>query len=119
MNKYLFVLMPLLFSANAASAAKISIDDLLGRWCGVFGDYRFEKDRLDVSFHSGGSKTLGIRKIDEEEGGRPGLNIWWADGGSTIFRLEQDNRLLVQLTKVDESGGPISKTPRREFRRCQ
>jgi hypothetical protein len=122
-KKYLLALLPLFFAANASSAAEVSFDDLVGRWCGEITDYKFSKDTLDVTFHKGGSKMLKIAKVTVRND--QSINIDWvgeradATTNNTIFRLEGD-RTLIQLPNVDDSGKPEGdKGPRREFHRCK
>lgn len=112
----------LLSSTAMSSAAGVSQNDLVGRWCGEITDYKFTAKKLDVTFHKGGSRVLEIDKITVKD---RIISIEWAgkrkdnSPNATSFELDDNQKSLIQLPNLDEEGKPLGdKGPRRVFRRC-
>jgi hypothetical protein len=99
-------------ASTPAAARDLTIEDLLGRWCGDTTNYRFSRDRLTVSFHNGGnSRVLEIERVDGTE---EWIDVHWIGAGNTVFTdFSDDKRVMYQAANTSGDNGP-----RRRFRRC-
>ena len=101
-----------LLSIPQALSQDLSLDDLLGRWCGSESDYTFTESKLVVSFHNGQpERTLEIQRVESTP--RDIEVIWEPPYKNTIFeKFTPDKRSMRQAATRDGSG------PVRFFRRC-
>ena len=102
----------------SAAAANISINDMLGRWCGASSDYTFTRTQLIVKFHnSRPNRVLTVSKVTTSESDVVVLNAWidfdWKEGGNTVFfNFSADKREMLQ------DGNDLKNLPERQFHRC-
>jgi hypothetical protein len=119
MLKRLFALVIFAAGPNAALAANVALEDILGRWCvsGSGNFNTFTRAQLLVQFPNGQNKALKIARVEVNENT---IKVYWAyPYVSTAYELSDDKRTLVQLPNVDETGKPIGdKGPSRELHRC-
>jgi hypothetical protein len=115
--KFHFALIIITLAPWSAAAADLSINDLIGRWCGSESNYTFTPTQLFVVRLDGKNLKNGpVLKIAKVEGNANEIQVMWSPlkpGNSTSFELTADKRQLIQ---VPETKG--DKGPRREFRRC-
>ena len=118
MRKLLFALAIVVSASTNAPASDLSIDDLLGRWCGKESTYTFTEEQLSVARRDGGPLKNGpVLKIVKVEATPDQIDVYWeplGPGHFTRFELSPDKR---QLHQVAETVG--DKGPRRLFRRCK
>src|ERR1700758_2101522 len=91
-----------LLSANVAVAGSISLNDILGKWCGTITNYRFTTTELRVQVLNGNELTHGpVLKIVRAESAGDELRIDWLDDKqtehNTRFKLSGDRKSLIQL----------------------
>jgi hypothetical protein len=102
---------------SPAVARDVSLDDLVGRWCGESSDYTFSKTQLSVVLHSGQKPKHGpVLKVAGADGKERRIAVRWKPekpGNSTEFELSANRRQLEQLPQSEGD-----KSPRRVFRRC-
>jgi hypothetical protein len=105
----------LVIGSNAVTAGDVSIDDLLGDWCGAKVDYSFTRTKLNVKLHGSGNLTHGpVLEIEKVENGDGWVNIIWKGAGNTIFlKFSADGREMFQ--KANNSG---DMGPELRFHRC-
>jgi len=102
---------------SQAAAEKVSVEDLLGKWCGETSNYTFSRKSLTVMFHAGGQRVL---EVDRFETGEGWINVFWkekrADGlvSNTVFtEFSPDRNVMHQSANKEGDMGP-----KRRFRRC-
>ena len=102
---------------HAAAARDITVNDLVGRWCGNPVNYTFSRTDMIVT-------PLGNWKLNhaphwvinkaEAQGNR--IKVFWepaADHMTTTFELSRDKRTLTQPSQSTGDKGP-----QRVFHRC-
>jgi hypothetical protein len=95
-----------------ASAAKLSANDLMGRWCGSTTDYYFVARSLTVTWHADGARrVVPIRQIVAHP---DYLDVQWATGGNTVFWRFSDDK--TQMEQAANTGGDMG--PAYRFHRC-
>jgi hypothetical protein len=111
---HLAVLATIALTPISAAAADLSVEDLLGRWCGTITDYTFTSTRLTVKFHDGRQgKILGIKEMSATD---EWIDVKWKPpyGGNTVFwKFSTDKRQMFQ--EANDAG---DKGPEHEFHRC-
>jgi hypothetical protein len=98
--------------STPAAAQNLTIDKLLGRWCGTESDYTFTRDRLIVEFpDKGPSRTLEIARVETSN---TWIDVYWKPSGNTVFTdFSADGREMAQAQNTEGDMGP-----RRPFKRC-
>ena len=112
----LAVILGLMSIAPSARAAELSIDDLVGKWCGSISDYTITRTEMFVHRHDNANLTHGANlHIVEVEKDGDSLILHWSDtpGDATRFSLSDDRRELIQGAETSGDKGP-----RRVFRHC-
>jgi hypothetical protein len=104
---------------HGAQADTLSVDDLLGRWCGVTTDYEFTRERLTVHVHQGGDRVLPVRSFDVRG---DEIKVYWdikrpdlpQDDIATVFYdFDAAHRTMAQKANTSGDLGP-----RIPFHRC-
>ena len=99
-------------ASTPAAARDLTIEDILGRWCGDTTNYQFARDRLTVTFHNGSPRR--VLTIERVEGSPDWLDVHWENAGNTVFTdFSDDKRVMHQAANTSGDNGP-----RRRFRRC-
>lgn len=103
--------------AASPAAADLSIDDLVGRWCGDTSRYVFTRTELDVTLLDGQTPKHGpvleILRVDVKA---DKIELSWKPdrpGNSTAFKLSADKQQLIQQSQTEGDKGP-----KRIFKRC-
>ena len=101
------------FSADGARADALSLNDLLGTWCGSTADYVFARDRLTVLFHDGSApRVLPIRKLDVRESE---IKVYWDikrsdlaedDIATTFYDFDDARQNMAQMANRSGDMGP-------------
>ena len=111
-----FAMLAIASSAAGAKDKDLSIDTLLGRWCGPTADYTFSRTELRVSLHNK-QRTLThgpVLVIQEVEPGDGWINVKWKNAGNTVFwKFSDDGKQMYQ--HANESG---DHGPEMRFHRC-
>lgn len=111
---YLAALAMLALPSTSTAADDLSMNDLVGRWCGTVSDYTFTPTQLTVTLHSGEEgRVLAIEKV---EANATEIEITWKPPvvGSTAFnKFSADKRQMSQMANDGGDNGP-----QREFHRC-
>ena len=100
----------------AIAAEDLSIDTLLGRWCGPTADYTFSRTKLNVELHDRGRSlkhgpVLTIQKVETGDGW---INLEWKNAGNTVFwKFSDDGQEMFQHANETGDHGPEMK-----FHRC-
>jgi hypothetical protein len=106
----------LAMAPHAAAAKDLSIENLLGRWCGPTADYTFSRTELRVVPHNK-QRTLThgpVLVIDDVEVGDGWINVKWKNAGNTVFwKFSNDGRQMYQHANEEGDHGPQMK-----FHRC-
>lgn len=106
----------LAIASNAIAAEDLSIDSLLGRWCGPTADYTFSRTELNVELHNKNrhlthGPVLVIQKVETGDGW---INVKWKNAGNTVFwKFSNDGRQMFQHANESGDHGPEMK-----FHRC-
>jgi hypothetical protein len=115
MRKFLALAVVMLTASPAA--ADLSIDDLVGRWCGDTSQYEFTRTQLNVTLLDGATPKHGpvleILRVDVKPGE---IDVVWKPdrpGNSTGFKLSPDKQQLIQQSQSEGDKGP-----KRIFKRC-
>ena len=115
---FLFALGIVALTSRAVAAAdNLSIDDILGTWCGTVTNYAFSRTELNVTPLKGQTLTHGTVLTIAKVVGRPTqIDVYWLPprpDNYTKFELSSDRKSLIQ---VRETVG--DKGPERRFHRC-
>jgi hypothetical protein len=112
-----FLAMAVIILGASPAAADLSIDDLVGRWCGDTSRYVFTRTELDVTLLDGQTPKHGpvleILRVDVKA---DKIEVSWKPdrlGNSTAFKLSADKRQLIQQSQTEGDKGP-----KRIFKRC-
>ncbi|SRR5579883_2976368 len=101
----------------SAEARNLTIEDLLGRWCGDVTNYTFTYTQLNVVRLDGqGLKHGPVLLIAKVEGTPTQIDVHWTPvkpGNFTRFQFSPDKRQLIQVAQTEGDKGP-----RRVFNRC-
>jgi hypothetical protein len=115
MRKFLALAVIILTASPAA--ADLSIDDLVGRWCGDTSQYKFTRTQLNVTLLNGKKPKHGpvleILRVDVKA---DKIELSWKPdrrGNSTAFKLSTDKQQLIQQSESEGDKGP-----KRIFKRC-
>jgi hypothetical protein len=114
-EKALLSLGVVLLITHSATARDITMDNLLGHWCGTRSNYTFTTTRLTVDLHGGGALPHGsVLEIEKVEIGDGWINIKWKNDGNTVFwKFSNDGREMYQ--RANDSG---DMGPERRYHRC-
>jgi len=97
--------------------ADVSIDDMIGRWCGEHSNYTFSRTDMVVTPVGNWKLTHAPHwVIDRVETDGSQIEVFWKPpkpGNSTAFELHDDGETLIQLPQTEGDKGP-----RRVFHRC-
>ena len=106
----------LAIAPSAIAAEDLSINTLLGRWCGPTADYTFSRTELRVALHNK-NRTLThgpVLVIQDVETGDGWINVKWKNAGNTVFwKFSDDGKQMFQ--HANESG---DHGPEQRFHRC-
>jgi hypothetical protein len=106
--------------SGGARADALSVNDILGRWCGETSDYEFTPERLTVHFHRGGEeRVLPVRSFEVRS---DEIKVHWdikrpdlpADEIATVFN-EFDPARGTMAQKPNTGGDKGGRLP---FHRC-
>lgn len=114
--KLLLPLGAVLLAMYPAAAEDLSIDDLIGKWCGDVTNYTFSRTQLTVTpLHGYRLAHNTVWKIARVEGSSDQIDVYWgsAPGDFTRFEFSDDKRQLIQVQETEGDKGP-----RRVFHRC-
>lgn len=106
----------LAIASKAVAARDLSIESLVGRWCGSAVDYTFSRTELRVVLHDK-QRTLThgpVLEIQNVKTGDGWIEIKWKGAGNTVFwKFSDDGRQMFQ--KANDAG---DHGPERKFHRC-
>lgn len=95
----------------------VSINDVIGRWCGEHSNYTFSHTDMVVTAVGNWKLTHAPHwVIDRVETNGNQIEVFWKParpGNSTAFELHDDGDTLIQLPQTEGDKGP-----RRVFHRC-
>jgi hypothetical protein len=115
--KSLFASAVIASTSHPVGAADITIDDLIGRWCGTESNYTFSRTDLQVARLDGQPLKHGPQlRIAKVEGTNSQLTVHWVPirlGNSTSFELTDDRSRLIQWSQIVGD-----KQPELVFQRC-
>jgi hypothetical protein len=110
------------FGTKGGCAAELSVDDLLGKWCGPTIDYVFTRERLTVLPHDGSApRVLPIRKFALNSG-EGSIKVYWdikrrdlveEDISTVFYEFDPDHHNMAQQANTTGDKGA-----RRAFHRC-
>ncbi len=100
-----------------APVADVTIDDMVGRWCGEHSNYTFSRTDMVVTPLGNWQLTHAPHwTIDRVAADGNQIEVFWKPakpGNSTAFELRDDGDTLIQLPQTAGDKGP-----RRVFHRC-
>lgn len=106
------VIVAVLLASSPASAENLTLDNLMGRWCGEGLVYTFSRTALTVDFANGANRVL---EIDRVEGSATWVMIYWKPPyGNTMFTEFSKNG--YEMAQAANTAGDMG--PRRPFKRC-
>ncbi len=102
---------------GGSPVSDVSIDDMIGRWCGEHSNYTFSRKDMVVTPVGDWRLTHAPHwVIDRVETDGSQIEVFWKPakpGNSTAFELRDDGDTLIQLPQTEGDKGP-----RRVFHRC-
>jgi hypothetical protein len=103
--------------SGESPVSEVSIDDMVGRWCGDHSNYTFSRTGMVVTPVGNWKLTHAPHwTIDRVEADGNQVEVFWKPakpGNSTAFELRDDGDTLIQLPQTAGDKGP-----RRVFHRC-
>lgn len=103
--------------SGGSPGSEVTIDDVVGRWCGEHSNYTFSRTDMVVTPVGDWQLTHGPHwMIDSVQADGDQIEVFWKPvrpGNSTAFELHDDGDTLIQLPQNEGDQGP-----RRVFHRC-
>ena len=102
---------------HPAAAAELTLNDLLGKWCGSESNYTFIRSELRIVRLDGRNLNKGpvLKILKSENRANGGIEIYWVPdkpGNSTAFQVSVKGE-LIELAQTEGDKGPT-----RVFHRC-
>jgi len=101
-----------LAAMSPAQADKLTLNDILGEWCGEVWNLTFAREQLTITYRD--ARLPQVQKIRRYVFAEEWVNVIYRQGGNSVFaEFSADGRTMAEQPAT--LGGT---TPRREFRRC-